>query len=302
MSDKNYNLYDLIVIGSGPAGLTASIYTGRAKLKTLVLGKKENSRLFKAHLVANYFGFPEGIGGKELLERGIKQAKNSGVTIKEEEAVNIKQEEDKFIVKTRDNRYQSKSILLVTGVKNRTSGLFGEEKLTGRGISFCVSCDGSYFQNKKIGVLGSGDFAAEETQELLKYTKDITIYSDGNDFSIKDDLKKELEDKRIKFDGSKMKEFLGEEKLEGILKENGEKINLDGVFVAKDTPQASDFANKLGVEILNDYIVCDNKGKTNIKGVFTAGDVTGVGLQVGSAVGSAVNVSFSIIVYLNERK
>lgn len=297
----NKNLYDVIILGTGPAGLQAAIYIARANLGTLVLGNSENSRLKRAHLISNYFGFPEGVSGKDLLEKGIKQAKNLGAVLKEEDVLDLKKERNLFTVKTNKGIYQGKAILLATGVKSSSSGISGEEKLIGRGISFCVACDGSYFIDMKVAVIGEGDFAAQEALDLLRYTKDIVIYSNEDNFIISNRLRKELEINNISLNKMKVKEFLGEEKLEGLLLENGEKINLDGIFIAKGTPKASDFAYKLGVEIFNDYIKVNDKGKTNIDGIFAAGDVIGKNMQVSWAVGSGSQAAFSIITYLSQQ-
>ncbi len=294
--------FDLIILGSGPAGLQAAIYTARAGISTLVLGKKENSRLFRAHLISNYFGFPDGIDGAKLLEDGIKQALNLKAVIKEEEAIDISKDKENFLVKTSKNEYVGVSILLTTGIKNVSSGIAKERELTGRGISFCVACDGSYFKEKRVGVLGAGDFAAKEALELLEYTKDISIFTNGEEISISNDFRNKLEIAKINFITLKLKEFLGENKLEGVLGEDEKKINLDGMFIAKGVPKASDFAYKLGLSILNDFIVCDNKGKTNIPGIFAAGDVIGNNLQVASAVGSAVNTAFAIMSFLKTKE
>lgn len=302
MSRKNKEIYDVIIIGKGPAGLEAAIYTATAKLKTLVLGKKENSRLFKAGLISNYFGFPKGITGKELLERGIEQAKNCGAILKEEEVIDIFPEEDKFVVKTVNKEYLGKSILLATGVQNNLSGITKENNFIGKGISFCVACDGSYFKNKKVGVLGNGDFAAKEALELKEFTNDITLYSNGKKFKLSKEFQKKLKENNINFDKDKIKEFFGKEKLEGIVKENNQKVALDGMFIALGSPKASDFSYKLGLEIFNDYVVCDRNGKTNVSGIFAAGDVIGSNLQVSSAVGSASIAAFSIISYIRGKE
>lgn len=299
---KIKEIYDVIILGTGPAGLQAAIYTARAGLKTLVLGKAQNARLSQAHLISNYLGFPKGIDGKELLEQGIKQAENFGVALKEEEAIDISKDKNVFIVKTPKEAYSGKGIILATGVKNNSSGILGEIKFVGKGISFCVACDGLYFSGKKVAVVGEGDFAAKEALELSEYTKDISIYSDGKDFNISKEFKKQLESKKVKFSKAKIKEFSGGEKLEAVILENGEKINLDGAFIAKGTPKASDFARKLGVEIFNDFIICDEKGKTNIEGIFAAGDITGSNLQVAAAVGTAANAAFSAISFLKSKE
>ncbi len=300
--DKEKNLYDVIILGTGPAGLQAAIYTSRAKLKTLVLGKKENSRLSRVPLISNYFGFEEGISGRDILERGIKQAEKSSALLKDEEAIEVTKNRHFFLVRTPKEEYLGRSILLATGAKDTSSGIKNEGNFLGLGISFCVACDGVYFANKRVGVLGEGDFAAKEALELLTYTNDVTLYSNGKNWNINEELKRELENSKVKFNKAKIKEFFGIEKLEGVITEDQTKTNFDGIFIAIGTPKASDFALKLGVKIFNNYIVVDDKGKTNKDGVFAAGDAIGSALQVGSAVGSAINAAFSIISYLNTKK
>ena len=300
--NKNKDIYDVIILGTGPAGLQAAIYTARSKLKTLVLGNVENTRLLKAHLISNYFGFPEGVSGEDLLEKGIKQARSFKKIFMEEEVIDIVKKNDLFMAKTSKEEYQGRAVLLATGVKNSLSGALGENSFIGKGISFCVACDGSYFTKKKVAVLGEGGFAAKEALELLRYTKDVIIYSNGEEFNISEELKKKLDINNIRLKEGKVKEFFGMKKLQGIILENKEKVNLDGVFIAKGTPKASDFAYKLGVEIFNDYVKTDDRGKTNIEGIFAAGDVIGLNLQVSFAVGSGSVAALSIISFLARRK
>ncbi|PIR67802.1 NAD(P)/FAD-dependent oxidoreductase [bacterium CG_4_10_14_0_2_um_filter_33_32] len=296
--NNNQKIYDTIILGMGPAGLTAALYLARAGLKIIVLGKKENSRLYSAHMVTNYFGLPEGIDGRFLLEKGLAQAKDAGAELKEEESVDIRKQENNFLISTSNNNYLGKSILFATGVKNISSLIKSEDKFVGRGIAFCVACDGLYFKDKKVVVIGEGDFAAREALELLEYTKDVNIYSDGKDFSISEDIKKQLEVKNINLYKDKIKEFIGDSKLESLMKNDGEEVDIDGVFIAKGMPKSSDLAYKLGLDTFNNYIQSTNNGETNIKGVFVAGDATGIGLQIGTAVGSAINASFSVVSYL----
>lgn len=295
----NNEIFDVIILGSGPAGLTGATYLSRSGFRVLVFGKKENSRLFLAHQVSNYFGFPEDIAGEDLLNRGITQAKKFGSNFIEKELVNLKKEDGLFKAMISDTEeYKAKAVLIATGAKNISSKIKGEEKFVGKGISFCVACDGSFFKEKNIAVIGEGDFAAEEALGLLNFTNNIVIYSNSKEFSIKESFIEKIKKHNISLSSLKIIEFFGSNTLEGIILENGEKIKIQGAFIAQGTPKSSDFANKLGISMSKEYITTDDSGKTNVDGIFAAGDACGFGLQIGTAVGSAINASFSIIKFL----
>ena len=176
--------YEVIIIGCGPAGLSAAIYLGRAKVNTLLIGKSGQSQLAKAHKIENYFGFAQGISGRDLLNQGIQQAKKFSVNIIEKEVVQALTAEKGFSIKVETGEiHHTKALIIATGTPIRLSGIENEEKLTGKGVHYCVECDGPMYQGKKIAVIGNGNHAAEDALDLVIFTKDITIISNENGFS-----------------------------------------------------------------------------------------------------------------------
>ena len=172
------NWYDVIIIGAGPSGISASLYTGRANLKTLIIYHDESS-LERAEKIENYYGFENEISGKELYEIGIRQAKNIGISVKKEEATKIEIIENGFNVVTVNREYTAKTVILATGSKKNKPKIKGIEEFEGRGISYCAICDGFFYRNRNVVVLGSGNYAIAETNELINIVDNIKILTNG---------------------------------------------------------------------------------------------------------------------------
>ncbi len=273
--------YDVIIIGAGPAGISASLYTVRANKKTLVL-YEDLSSLEKTHKIENYYGFENGISGKDLYETGIKQAKNLCVDVKKEEVIKIEMDMNnknsyKFIVTTSNNVYKSKVVILATGNKKNKPKITGIEKFEGKGVSYCAICDGFFYRNKDVAVIGSGDYAISETNDLINVVKDVTILTNG-------EKAPDLRADNVKIETRGIKEIRGDSKVEEVELEDGTKIKTDGIFVAQGVAGSTDFAKKLGVITNKDKIVVNEKMETNISGLFACGDCTGGLLQVSKAV------------------
>jgi len=286
--------YDVIIIGKGPAGLSCAIYTSRANLRTLVLGMEHY--LVKTPVIENYFGF-EKISGRELLEKGEAQAKKFGAEIKKEEVLSIKFDGKKFIVKTKKGEYSSRALVLCTGRPMKKLGIEAEEKFMGKGVHYCVHCDGPFYKGKKIIVIGSGDFAASMALELLDFTTDITIYTNSERATISNKLEAELEEKRIKVENKKIERIIGREKLEKIKTTESEEP-VDAIFIALGCANCADFAITLGIIVENNFINVDKEMKTNFPGVFAAGDCTGGLAQISTAVGEGAIAGTSVIRFL----
>jgi len=273
--------FDVIIIGKGPAGISASLYTTRGNLKTLIIGKE--SALIKGKVIENYC-CTDAVSGEEMIQKGINQAKGFGAQIAEEEVIGLKKDKDYFIVSTDKNTYETKAIIIATGKEKVKVPITNINKFEGKGVHYCAACDGFFYSEMKVGILGYKDYAVHELREFDGITNDITLYTNGHDLQINEDSRKYLNAKEIKVKNDVIKSLEGEEFLEKIIFEKEEE-NINGLFVAYGSASSTDFARKLGIQIDNNNIKVDEEHRTNIQGVFAAGDCTGGFAQVATAVG-----------------
>ena len=287
-------MYDVIIIGKGPAGMSAALYTVRSNLRTLIIGKNSSS-LLKADKIDNYFGFAETISGKGLLQNGEMQVRRLGAEILEDEVISVEQE-DFFKVLTSTDIYLCKALLLATGQQHKVIRIENLVKFEGRGVSYCSTCDGFFYNNLKVGVLGHRDFAIHEALELTAFTTDITIYTDGNQLDISDRYINESG--RFRVDARKISKLDGNEFLERIHFADGTSDNVDGLFVAYESASSIDFARKLGIITDGNTVVTDSNQRTNIDGVFAAGDCSSKFRQISVAVGQGAVAGKAISEYV----
>lgn len=291
-------IYDVAIIGCGPGGLSAAIYTSRAQVKTVIFGDYTKGNMYKSRIIANYAGFTEPISGPDLTMKAFTHAKSFGTEMIKNEIIDLKIQEDGiFILKDSQQRYyQAKTVILATGQSYALSGIKNEQLFTGKGVSYCVVCDGFFFKNKKVVVIGNSDYAAEEAIQLLNYTPDVTILSHGKEFNFAVEYKQQLEQNGIAMRKTgRIKAIMGTDKAEKIILDDDAEMHVNGVFMAIGTAGAIAFAKKLGLETVNNYIKVDMDGKTNIKGLFAAGDCTGSPPQVATSVGNGCNAALSAI-------
>lgn len=291
-------IYDTAIIGAGPAGLSAAIYASRGQLKTIFFGDETRSNLYKSHIISNYFAFPGHPSGPELTKLGMEHALQFGAEHQRVEIVDVKLADDlTYILKDNlKNTYQSKTLIIATGQSYALTGIQREQEMTGKGVSYCVTCDGFFFKNKQVVVIGNGDYAAEEALQLLAYTDKITILSHGKPFTINAEFRQELEKAKIELkETSRIKTLIGETNVEKIQLSDGTEMAVEGVFMAVGVAGATSFAKKMGLEMEGNYIKTDKEGKTNLPGLFAAGDCTGAPPQVASSVGNGCNAALSAI-------
>ena len=271
--------YDIIIIGAGPAGISASLYAVRANKKVLVL-YDDKSSLEKTDKIENYYGFENGISGKDLYKAGIKQAENIGAYVKKEEVIKIEmisENDYNFLVNTSNNSYKSKVVILSTGNKKNKPKITGIDKFEGKGISYCAICDGFFYRNKDVAVIGSGNYAISETNDLINIAKNITIFTDGEEAP-------NFRADNVKIETRGIKEIIGNDKIEKVELTDGTDIKVDGIFIAQGVASSADFARKLGALVKNDRIIVNDKMETNIKNLYACGDCTGGLFQVSKAV------------------
>jgi thioredoxin reductase (NADPH) len=292
-------MYDVIIVGKGPAGISAALYTHRANLKTLVIGKNE-SAITKAHLVENYYGAPK-ISGKELIDRGVLQAKELGIEVLDEEVISMSME-DSFNVVTKNNEYNAKSVLMATGQPHKKIDIKNIDVFEGKGVSYCTTCDGFFYRNQKVGVVGFNDYTIHEANELKAFTQDIIIYTNGNKLNVSSKYKEDI--KNFKVVEDKIHELKGYEFLDEIIFENGKVESINGLFIAYGTASSSDFARKLGILTAEDKksLKIDHDYMTSLEGVFAAGDCIGGFNQISTAVGEGATAAKSIIKYVRKLK
>ncbi len=285
-------MYDSIIIGSGPAGITASLYMARAGLNVLIISKNQ-SALDKAEKIENYYGFEMPISGKELNENGIKQAKRIGVEFLEKEVISIKYSENEcyeVIVANqgKDEKYIAKTIVLATGTNRNKPKIKGIKEFEGRGISYCAICDAAFFRNKDVGVLGNGDYAIGEIEELLPIVKSVTMLTNGLEPI-------EYRSNNLNINTKKIREFRGNNTIEEIEFEDDSVEEISGIFIAQGVATSVDFAKKLGAMIENNYIVVNERMETTVPNIYACGDCTGGLLQISKAVYEGTKAGVEII-------
>ncbi len=286
-------MYDVIIIGAGPAGISASLYAKRANKSVLVLYHGE-SQLEKAHMIDNYYGFDGGITGADLYSNGISQAETLGVEVKNEEALHIAMTpEMNFEVITADNKYEGKTLILSTGNKKIKPNIKGIDEFDGKGISYCAICDGFFYRRKKVAVIGNGDYALSEAGDLENIVEKLTVLTDGLPAPNTD--KYEVITKKIK-------EIKGDMRVGSVEFEDGTSLEVNGIFIAQGVAGGADFAKKLGVALSGDSIKVNPDMSTNVPGVFSCGNINGGLLQVCKAVYEGAEAGLSAVKYLKEKE
>ncbi len=292
---------DVFIVGQGPAGLSAAIYTARAGLSTCVIGG--TPKIAADYAIDNYFGFTETISGKELMDRGKAQAQRFGVEIFEEKALQIHQNEaGLFHIKTNANEYEASAVILATGVSRVRPGIDNLSQYEGLGVSYCVSCDGFFIRGKKVIVVGEAIFAANQALELLQYTPHVSICTQRKPVAITDEFMARLKEANIAVNEKKIVRLHGENGLETVEYDDGSQEDVAGLFIALGEASSTDFAYTLGVEQKGAFLIADEEQKTNLPGLFAAGDCVGRYLQISVAVGEGAMAAHSAISYVKKKK
>lgn len=267
----------VVIIGSGPAGVSAALYTARAGIDTTVLTRGPGA-LARAEGIENYYGVPGPVSGAELERRGIEGAKAVGVQFVEAEAVGLTFT-DKLTVETLSGDYPADAVILATGASRAAPPIPGLKDLEGHGVGYCATCDAFFYRGKDVAVLGSGEYALHEASALLPLAKSVTLLTGGAPLTAEFPPE-------IALCTEKVEAILGEEagKVTGVRLAGGKELPLDGVFVALGVAGSTALARKMGAEVDGNRIVVDEHMMTTVPGLFAAGDCTGGLLQVAKAV------------------
>lgn len=266
---------DVIIMGGGPAGISAALYTVRAGLSTLVLASGAGA-LEKTDKIENYYGFAEPVSGQQLLENGAAQAKRLGARILAEEVVGLSYDGE-FLISTKQNTYRAPFAVMATGASRKTPKIPGLAEFEGKGVSYCAVCDGFFYRKKPVAVLGSGDYALHEAAELLPITSSVTVLTDGKE-------PQAAFPKEMVVETRKIAKLSGEGTLHGVRFEDGTELETAGLFVAVGVAGSADLARKVGAQVSGVSVAVDEKRRTNVPGLYAAGDCTGGLLQISKAV------------------
>ncbi len=305
--------YDVCVVGGGPAGMTAALYLARYNMKVALIFSKLGGAMADAHAIENYPGFKR-ISGMELAERMLEQVSlYSNVEVIMDEVVDARKEEDGFVLKTHDKEFRCKAVVLALGMQRRKLNVKNEEKFLGRGVSYCATCDGMFFKDKVVGVVGGGDAAFDAVLFLSNIAKKVYLIHRRQEFraeEIKVEAARKLENVEFLLD-SVVVELDGKDKLERVrirnVKSNEERwIELDGLFIEIGSMPSAVLAQKLGVELDDKgFIKVNEDMSTNVEGVFAAGDITSASAnvrQVATAVGEGAIAGVSAYLYVKKKR
>ena len=283
--------YNVIIIGGGPAGVSAALYLARANIKTAIVENGPGA-LARAHKIENFYGI--AASGIELYAEGLEQARSLGVDIIQDEVLAVEYY-DSFVLtlKHAAEPLPAPALILATGTKNVTLNLPGLVELEGKGISYCAVCDGFFFRKKKLAVLGHGAFALHEAEYLRHIAAEVTVLTNGQD------------DSAAKAAGfatltTPVTAVTGGERLEAVRFADGSELEVSGLFIALGTADSTDMARKLGAQLDGRFIKVDADGATNIPGLFAAGDCIGGLKQVAKAVHDGARAGLAAIKFLRK--
>lgn len=277
----------IAVIGSGPAGVSTALYLKRAN-KDVVVFTNHKSSLLKAKEIENYYGTGK-INGNKLYQDGLSSLNDLNIELIEEEVFNI-DFGNKLILETNKNKYEFDVIVLATGASKNKPKLKNIEKFEGTGISYCATCDGFFFRNKKIAVLGNSDFALHELNYLKNISSDLFLLTNGDS----------LESEFITYN-NKIKELVGETSLEKIIFEDNTELLIDALFIANDSPDSNVLAKKCGILTDKSGIVVNEKFETNVPGIYACGDAVKGQKQIAKAIYEGMLTATNIIEYINKK-
>lgn len=291
-------MYDCIIIGAGPAGLSAALYTIRAGLNTQIIASGIGA-LEKASKIDNYFGFSQTVSGAQLIADTTEQVMRLGGTFLRAEVTDVRPTVDGGyeIVCDSGESYLCAALIFATGKSRGVPPIRGLADFEGAGVSHCAVCDGFFYRGKTVGVLGEGKFALSEARELEPLAASVSIYTNGKEpaFDISGLG-------TIKLDTRRVSSVAGERKISSVVFADGEAAPVDGLFIASGVAGSGEFAAKLGILTENGAVVTDKTGATNVPGIFAAGDCTGAPYQISVSVGEGARAGLAVTEYAREKK
>ena len=296
---------DVVIIGAGPAGMQAAIHATRKKADVLVVGRLTKSSIYRAHM-ENYL-FVDGVAeGSDLLDIGLSQIKKFGAQYIQEDVLHVEQKESSFTVSLEGGQsIEALSVIFATGTSRKKLKVKGEKELAGKGVSYCVDCDANFYRNVPVAIVGNESAAVDGALTMLKYASDV--YLIAKNISVSDELSNKLKNSDVNFLGQTwVSEILGDSAVTGLLLDNDQRIEVEGVFIELGAKGALQLATIIGVQLDSEtftHIETNKNQETNITGVYAAGDITGHPYQVAKAVGEGCVAGMAAANYaLKQRK
>lgn len=279
-------IYDVVIIGAGPAGIQAAIHASRKKTSVLVLGRTGNSALHGAH-IENY-AFVAGVSiGAGLLEIGLEQARNFGAEISPEDVLKINQEDALFSIELESGRsVGARTIIFCMGVSKKKLGVAGEKEFAGKGVSYCVDCDANFYRGATVAVAGDRSAAVDGALTLLDYA--AKVYLVAAELNVSEELLERLKASQVECIESAVQQINGDRVVNSLLLANGATLEAEGIFIELGSKGALELATQIGVQLETEsfkYIETNRRQETNIPGVYAAGDIVGPPYQMAKAVG-----------------
>ena len=300
MTEKR--IYDVVILGSGPAGLQAAIHAARKKVKVLVLGKASKSSLFNAHV--ENFCCIFNLAGEEMLKAGREQAQNFGAQFLEEDVLKMERQDSLLSIKTESSGdIQSKSLIIATGTARKKLGVPGEKELLGKGVSYCVECDANFYRGEEVAVVGNESAAVDGALTMLNYAAKVHLVSET--LQVSDALKEEIGHSGVVLHKpAQVKEIQGDQQVTGLMLNNGLQIPATGVFIELGAKGVMELATHLGIGLDDEmkYIHTNKHQETNISGIYAAGDICGPPWQMAKAVGEGCVAGLGAAIYAKKLK
>jgi thioredoxin reductase (NADPH) len=295
--------YDVLILGTGPAGLQAAIHAARRKVSVLVLGREQKSSAYRAH-IENYCCI-SGVMGEVLLREGHLKAKESGALFLDEDVTELSREEGYIVARGESGkRFKGRTLILAMGISRKKLGVKGEKDFLGRGISYCVDCDANFYRDRPVAMIGCESAAVSGALTLLFFTREVHLICESLD--VGEVLGSQLRESAIHLhEGRKTTEIQGDEGVEKILLDDGTALRVDGVFIELGAKGAVELAGPLGIRLDSEtmrYVETNKKQETNLPGVYAAGDICGPPWQIAKAVGEGCVAGLEAAAYAKSRR
>ncbi len=295
--------FDVLIMGAGPAGLQAAIHAVRKKTNVVIIGKPENSAIYRAH-VENYLCVDGVVDGCEMVQVGVEQATRFGAELVREDILHVEATDEGFLVHSETRQFKALSVVIAIGTSKKKLNVPGEKSLLGKGVSYCVDCDCNFYRNAKVAVVGNGSAAIDGAITLTNYATDVTLIA--KELDVSEAMKTRLAESSVVVkNGVWAKEIVGEMAVTGLVLDDDSKVDVDGVFVELGAKGPMELATSIGVALDMEtfsYIETNKHMETNILGVYAAGDIAGQPFQMAKAVGDGCTAGWFAANYVKKLK